>query len=118
MSMRSRTWLLVLILACACSVSAGELAEKAAKFDRLVAAEHVDAERVTLGHQRPRVAVLHRQEPDQRRVERHRGERPDREPDRLVAVHAGDDRDPRREVPEDGPELLGVECGCGLRHTT
>ncbi|KAF1083455.1 MAG: hypothetical protein GQF41_0233 [Candidatus Rifleibacterium amylolyticum] len=41
MSMRSRTWLLVLILACACSVSAGELAEKAAKFDRLVAAEHM-----------------------------------------------------------------------------
>jgi len=39
--MRSRIWLLVLVFAGANIVLAGELAEKAAKFDRLVATEHM-----------------------------------------------------------------------------
>ncbi len=80
---------------------------------RLITAEHVDAER-TLGlHRRPGRAVFHRQEPHQRWIERYRGERSDREADRLVPVDSRHDRDAGGEVPEHGAELLGVECVVG-----
>ena len=77
----------------------------------LVVAQDVDAEAAGRRHRLPRVAGDLRQEADERRVERHRRERPDREPGRLVAGPPGDDRDAGGEVPEHLAELGAVERG-------
>ncbi len=61
-------------------------------------AEHVHAELRRRRHRGPRVAGDLGQEPDERWIERDRGERADREPGGLVAGHAGDDRDAGGEV--------------------
>ena len=75
----------------------------------LVVAQDVDAEAAGRRHRLPRVAGDLREEADERRVERHRRERPDREPGRVVAGPAGDDRDAGREVAEHLAELVAVE---------
>ena len=80
----------------------------------LVVAQHVDAELAGRRHRLPRVAGDLRQEPDERRVERHRRERPDREPGRHVARPPGDDGDAGGEVTEHLAELATVERRVGV----
>ena len=73
--------------------------------------QHVDAEPTRRRDRRPRVAARHRQEADERRIERHGRERADRESGGCHRRDAGDDRDAGGEVAEHGAELLGVESG-------
>ena len=66
----------------------------------VVVAEDVDAKRTGSTNLVPAVGRDHRQEPNQRRIERHRGERSNRESDRLAVAHPGDDGDTGGEVAE------------------
>ena len=66
----------------------------------LVGAEDVHAERSAGLHAGPRVRRLADAESDQGGLDRQREERPDGQADGIVAVQAGDDRDPRGEVAE------------------
>src|SRR5581483_1042374 len=82
----------------------------------LVGSEDVDTEVPGLPQPRPaaRPAVGH--EGDQRRVERHRGERPDREPGGLtVGVHPRDDSDAGRKVTEDLAEQPRLDAAAHAR---